>query len=174
MNDFLKSAMPWLGAAATGNIPALVAMAASHLSDATGLNVKPSVDAISSALTMATPEQLAQFKQADNDFALKMQSLGFENVEALEKIAAGDRADARSMAVHVDVWTPRVIAGAVMLGYFGVQAFLLTHVVDQSMRELVARILGTLDGALMLVLGFYFGSSAGSRASQNALANNQK
>jgi len=27
------------------------------------------------------------------------------------------------------------------------------------MRELIARVLGTLDGALMLVLSFWFGSS---------------
>jgi hypothetical protein len=40
-----------------------------------------------------------------------------------------------------------------------IQYFLFTHVIDASMRELIARVLGTLDGALMLVLSFWFGSS---------------
>jgi hypothetical protein len=37
------------------------------------------------------------------------------------------------------------------------------------MRELVARVLGTLDGALMLVLSYYFGSSSGSQAKDDLL-----
>jgi hypothetical protein len=40
-----------------------------------------------------------------------------------------------------------------------IQYFLFTHVIEASMRELIARVLGTLDGALMLVLSFWFGSS---------------
>jgi hypothetical protein len=52
-----------------------------------------------------------------------------------------------------------------------VQWFLLTHIIDGSMRELIARVLGTLDGALMLVLSFYFGSSAGSQAKDTMIHN---
>jgi hypothetical protein len=38
----------------------------------------------------------------------------------------------------------------------------MSHIVPQEMREIVLRSMGTLDMALGLVLGYYFGSSAGS------------
>jgi hypothetical protein len=44
-------------------------------------------------------------------------------------------------------------------------------VIEPTMRELIARVLGTLDGALMLVLSFYFGSSSGSQAKDTMLHN---
>jgi hypothetical protein len=171
MNDFLKKALPWIGAAATGNVPALVAMAASQLSQSFGTDIAPTADAIVKAVQGATPEQLMALKQADNDFAAKMQAMGFAHLEELVQIAAGDRADARNREVKTgDSWTPRLLAGAVVIGWMVVQGFLLTHVVDPAMRELVARVLGTLDGALMLVLSYYFGSSAGSAAKNDLLA----
>jgi hypothetical protein len=54
-----------------------------------------------------------------------------------------------------------------------VQGFLLTHVIDGTMRELIARVLGTLDSALMLVLSYYFGSSAGSAEKNQIMAQGQ-
>lgn len=171
MNDFLKKALPWIGAAASGNIPALVAMAASTLSDATGIKIDPNQDAISQAVSRATPEQMLLLKQADNDFALKMQALGINHHEELERMAASDRASAREREVKTgDSWTPRLLAALVVVGWLTVQYFLLTNVIDATMRELVARVLGTLDGALMLVLAYYFGSSAGSAAKNEMLA----
>lgn len=168
--DFLKTVLPWIGAAATGNVPMLVTMAAGELSSALGVNVKPTTDAIAKAFAGATPEQLQAAKLADQDFALKMQALGFEQIKDLEAIAAGDRASARDREIKTgDSMTPRLLAGLVLIGWLSVQAFLLTHVIDADMRELVARVLGTLDGALMLVLGYYFGSSSGSRENQEAL-----
>jgi hypothetical protein len=41
------------------------------------------------------------------------------------------------------------------------------------MRELIARVLGTLDSALMLVLSYYFGSSAGSAEKNQIMAQGQ-
>ncbi len=171
MDDFLKKALPWIGAAATGNVPALVAMAANQLSQSFGTNIAPTADAIVKAVQGATPEQLMAAKQADADFALKMQTLGFAHQEEIEKLAASDRADARAREVKSgDSWTPRGLAILVLVGWLVVQGFLLTHVIDGSMRELISRVLGTLDGALMLVLSYYFGSSAGSVEKNQMLA----
>jgi hypothetical protein len=36
---------------------------------------------------------------------------------------------------------------------------MLNNTIPTEMRELVIRVLGTMDGALMLVLSYYFGSS---------------
>lgn len=170
MNDLLTKVLPWIGAAATGNVPALVSMAAKTLGDAMGSEVKPTAEAIGQAIAGATPEQLQAARAADAEFALKMQAMGFAHAEELARVAASDRANARDREIKTgDSSTPRIIAALVVLGWLAVQAFLLTNVIDATMRELVARVLGTLDGALMLVLGYYFGSSAGSRENQEAL-----
>jgi hypothetical protein len=175
MNDFLNKVLPWIGAAATGNVPALVGMAATAIGDAVGVKVDANQRAIQAAVTGATPEQMLALKQADNDFSARMQALGFAHLEELAQVAAGDRADARNREIKTgDSWTPRLLAAMVLIGWLAVQGFLLTHVVDATMRELIARVLGTLDGALMLVLSYYFGSSAGSAEKNQLIAQSQK
>ena len=57
--------------------------------------------------------------------------------------------------------TTKVLAYLICILYVGVQLFLLTHVIDDSMREMVMRALGTLDAILGLVFSYYFGSSVG-------------
>lgn len=167
---FIKKAMPWIGAAASGNVPALVAMAASAVGDALGADVAASGEAIAAAVAGATPEQLAALKQADNDFAVKMKQLDFSTVTELEKIAAGDRDSARRMQIELKSKTPHVIACAVVGAWIVIQFTLLFVVVDSEMRDLVARLLGTLDAALMLVLAYFFGSTAGSSRKTELLA----
>ncbi|MEW6562742.1 MAG: hypothetical protein AB1400_05850 [Pseudomonadota bacterium] len=170
MNDFIKKALPWIGAAATGNVPALVGMAAAAIGNAVGTPVEANQKAIEAAVTTATPEQVDALKQADADFALKMKALGIAHIEELERVAAGDRADARQREIKTgDSWTPRILAAVVVIGYLAVQWFVLSHIVAQEMREIVLRSMGTLDMALGLVLGYYFGSSSGSRENQEAL-----
>jgi hypothetical protein len=114
-----------------------------------------------------TGEQLANIKVAENNLVIELKQLDID----LEKVHSADRASARDMAAKTgDVWTPRVLAFVVLITWGVVQYHLLTAVVDASMRELVARLLGTLDAALMAVLYYYYGSSAGSAAKNEALA----
>jgi len=75
------------------------------------------------------------------------------------RIAANDRESARNMAVGTHSFTPSIMSYVIVVCWALIQYFLFTHVIDASMRELIARVLGTLDGALMLVLSFWFGSS---------------
>ena len=67
------------------------------------------------------------------------------------------------------IFIPPILSVLVVVAWVLVQFFLLNHVIDASMRELVARVLGTLDGALMLVLSYYFGSSSGSQAKDDLI-----
>lgn len=170
---FLKKAAPWITAAATGNVPALVAMAAKTVSDAVGGGkVGATADSIAAAVAGATPEQLQALKQADQDFAVKMQALGFQHVEELEQLASADRANARAREIAVKDYTPRIIAGLVVVLCFSAEAWVLTHGYPSNVAgELVGRILGTLDSALILVLSYYFGSSAGSDRKTEIIAN---
>lgn len=120
---------------------------------------------------LLTPDQLAALKKADLEHEEKMRALGVDlarinaaHTEAFEKIAADDRNSARVREAAVRDYTPRILAYCIVMIYAGVQAYLLTQVINEDMREIVMRALGTLDAAMTLVLSYYFGSSAGSKS----------
>lgn len=161
----LGTVAPWIGAAATGGVPALVGMAAAEVGKAFGKDIRPTLDAIEQAVTGATPEQMLALRQADNEFAVKMQQLGFEHVQALEKVAADDRASARVMHTAVrDISTP-LLSFLVTGAFFAVVYLLLTRqiTVDSSMRDVVMIMIGTLSASFTQVMNFRFGTSAGSK-----------
>ena len=114
-----------------------------------------SEDDITNALANATPDQITALKKIDADFKVQMKKLDID----LVKIAADDRASARDMAANTHSYTPSVLSYVTVVCWAIIQYYLFTHIIDPSMRELIARVLGTLDGALMLVLSFWFGSS---------------
>ncbi len=114
---------------------------------------------VSEAIAKATPADLLAMKNADQQFQKDMASIGVD----LEKIAAEDRGNARDREIKTgDSWTPRILAAVVVIGYLAVQWYIMSHIVPTEMREIVLRSMGTMDMALGLVLGYYFGSSAGS------------
>lgn len=130
-------------------------MAVKALSKALFGHEDGSQDDITNALATATPEQLSAIRKIDADFKVQMKSLDID----LVRIAASDRASARDMAIGTHSFTPSVMSYVIVGCWAIIQYFLFTHVIEASMRELIARVLGTLDGALMLVLSFWFGSS---------------
>ena len=130
-------------------------MAVKALAGAFGMSPESSADDVQNALMNATPDQLAAIKRIDADFKAKMKELDID----LVKIAADDRASARNMAANTHSYTPSVLSYVTVVCWAIIQYYLFTHIIDPSMRELIARVLGTLDGALMLVLSFWFGSS---------------
>lgn len=118
--------------------------------------------ALAAAVQGANPDQLLALKKADQDFALQMQKLGFADVEALESIAAGDRASARDREVKTGDWTPKALAIAITLGFFGLLYYLLRHEPPVGSRDILNIMLGSLGSAWIGVVTYYFGSSAGS------------
>lgn len=169
----LATVAPWIGAAATGGVPALVGMAASELGKAFGKDVKPTADAIAQAISGATPEQMLALKVADQDFQSKMQQLGFDHIQTLEKVAADDRGSARAMhTANKDMIVP-VLATIITMSFFGSIYFLLTMTVSiqQEMRDVAMILLGTLAASFTQVLNFYFGTSAGSKDKTDIIRN---
>ena len=161
----LSTVAPWIGAAATGGVPALVGMAAAQLGSAFGKEIEGTADAIAQAVTGATPEQMLALKSADNDFKMTMQRLGFEHIQSLEKVAADDRASARAMHTAVrDLSTP-ALSYLVVMAFFGVVYLVLTQslAVPDSMRDVVMIMIGTLSASFTQVMNFRFGTSAGSK-----------
>lgn len=114
---------------------------------------------IEKALADANPELLLKLKQAQDDFVLAMSQKGID----LEKIAAEDRASARGMQIQTKSKTPAVLAGVVVVGWLTLMCFLMRGEIPTQNRDIVIQAVGTMGGALMLVLGFYFGSSSASQ-----------
>lgn len=63
-------------------------------------------------------------------------------------------------APMINKLTNTILSLAVVGAWIGIQYTMLDITIPPEMRELVARVLGTLDGALMLVLSFHFGASS--------------
>jgi len=157
----LRTVAPTIALAAGGPFGPLAA-AAVHAALGTGGDDK----AAETALLTATPDQLLALKKADSDLQVRLKELGI----AEEKLGFDDTANARAREVAVKDWTPRILAYAVVTLTVFLEGMLLLHGQPKEIDGVVlGRILGTWDAALMLVLSYYYGTSAGSISKTDAL-----
>ena len=174
-NDVMRKAFPFISAAASLGGP-LGVMAATVVGKAIGADKPPAgtTDGIAGAIAgaMADPAQRAALVKAEQDFQLQMAELGYKDSEELAATAAADRASARNREIQVRDWTPRIMAFIVVtLCFAGEGLYFRYGAPANASPELIGRILGTLDSALILVLSYYFGSSAGSDRKTEIMAN---
>ncbi len=167
--DFLKSAGGILATIAPTVASALggplAGMATTALIGALGLAPDTSHDDVLKAISVATPEQLLKLKEIEQQFLLDMKKLEID----VSKLNVDNTKDARAREVATKDWTPRILAGLIISLYIGVQFYLLGYVLDDKQINIVMRSLGTLDAAVGLVLGYYFGSSVGSASKTDQL-----
>lgn len=108
----------------------------------------------------------AVIKAINNDpqAAQKLAELEFEYA----KLDAADRDSARKRELEIATsasapWYSKMVTPALALGVFilwsTVNILLLTNAIPEGMREIVIRMLGSLDAANMLILSYYFGNS---------------
>lgn len=114
--------------------------------------------------------QTVQIKQAEQAHAERMAELGYKNAADLERIAADDRASARGREIAVRDEMPKILSAVIVLAWCLIQWHLINNSVPDDMREIVMRVLGTLDAALMLCLSYYFGTTANSGRKDDAMA----
>lgn len=165
----LETIAPWIATALGGPMAgSAVTWAEKALGVAPG-TFKNGQD-ILNAVAGGTPEQRLAFKQADNDFALHMQQLGFQDVETLAKIAEDDRDSARKREIAVKDWTPKVLAYGVTIGFFAILGFMLAHALPDGAKDPLLIMLGALQSAWVGVITYYFGSSSGSDRKTELLA----
>lgn len=167
---FLKKAFPFISAAAGFGGP-LGTLAAGAVGKALGVtNVDPSHDEIAAAIAGATPAQMMQLQQAEADLQMKIQQLGFEHVEELEKLAVDDRESARNLQIATKSWTLPALAWLVVLSFFFTVAAIL-----RGWGKVEEAFAGTLVGYLAAncnqVISYFFGSSAGSDRKTELLGN---
>jgi len=136
------------------------------------LNVdSPSTDSIQKVLQSVTltPELQAQLAEAEKQYSLQMQSMGYQHAEDMEKALLDDRADARKMQVTVRSWVPATLAIFVTAGFFGLLALMFFKGFPSSSQQVLDIMIGSLGTAWVTIIGFYFGSSAGSEQKTQAL-----
>jgi hypothetical protein len=159
--QILRTVAPTIAMAVGGPFGPLAATA---LSAVLGTGDSKAAEA---ALLTATPDQLLALKKAEDDFTVQMRTLGIAD----EKLAFDDTASARAREVAVKDNTPRIIAYLVILLVLIAEGSMFFVGQPKGMDGVVlGRILGTLDSALLLVLGYYFGSSAGSAAKDRTIS----
>ncbi len=188
-SELLKKALPWIGAAATGNVPALVSLAAKQVSDVIGAEVPANQEAIAQAVANATPEQMAAFNEKEAAFRERMQAMGFQNAQELARIGleetktfvADTNAARQAHAGNAGVfWLGIAVlltfagtVGACLYGAFQLLAGGIT-LRDASVVAGVAGFIGTVVGYVAAmgqqVTAYFFGSSKGSQDKTNAMA----
>ena len=166
--DLVRTVAPSIASAVGGP---LAGMATKAISEALLGKPDGSEAELVQAAAMATPEQLLALKKAEQSFEVKMRELDID----LERIANEDRSSARNREVATRDWTPRVLAGLVTGGYFGVLFYMLRNGLPQhGGSEAMLVMLGTLGTAWGGIMAYYFGSSAGSKAKDEAMRRNFK
>ena len=123
------------------------------------------VSAIAEKLGVADEvEAVTKAIKADPEAAMKLKQLELDKFKAV--LADKDSARNREATIATSDKAPllnKLISPALALivvgAWVGIQFILINTTVPQEMRELVARVLGTLDGALMLILSYFFGAS---------------
>jgi hypothetical protein len=114
-------------------------------------------DKVQRALTSGnlTAEQIAALQAADLQLKTRMAELGID----AEKLAAEDRASARTMQTSTGSWVPPVLACVVTGGFFGILIGLLTGDLKLWESTTLSLLIGSLSTAFSAVLAFYYGAS---------------
>jgi hypothetical protein len=126
-----------------------------------GIDEAEGEDGLSKFLQSADPEALAKIKEVDAKLDVELKRLDID----LEKIHAADRNSARNREIKTgDHWTLRILS-IIAIVMFGVALYMLTNSeVNESVKNIVYLMIGGLIGNVNQVYGYYFGSSAGSKA----------
>lgn len=115
---------------------------------------------IEEAILTASPEQLLQLRQTDNEFRVQMRELGIREEELHQR----DRGSARELA-KVNMWPQIILSSIYTAGYCLVLYAFATGAVNiaDTTRAEFNIVLGVLTAAQAQIMNFWFGSSSGSK-----------
>lgn len=126
-------------------------------------------DEIETALASATPDMLLKLKQADQAFALEMKKLDVD----IYSLETKDVQSARAL-FSVNYWPQMILSAVFILGYVVLVFGLLTGKIGSGLPPdvmgMVQTLIGVLTASVTGIMGFWFGSSFGSREKTAALA----
>lgn len=135
---------------------------------AEALGLEADEQALAEAVASGKPEVLLALRQVDADFQLKLKELDVD----LERIHAGDRASARTLAAKTTL-LPQIVLAALFIGGFIAVLYAVfgggVQVAD-VMQDAAMYLLGILSAGIMQIMNFFFGSSSGSKDKTAAMA----
>lgn len=185
----ITKVLPWIGAAATGNVPALITMAAKEVREVLGTSIQATPDAIGAAVANATPEQIVALRDREATFKERMQAMGFQNEQELARLGleevktyVGDTANARTVnagdrgVFWLGIAVLVIFAltmGASLYGSFLILTGGITIkdvAVVAAVSGFVGSIVGYVAANAQQVIAYFFGSSKGSQDKTNAMA----
>jgi hypothetical protein len=106
-----------------------------------------------------TPADELAMKAAEEKFTIDL----IDKAVALEQVDASDRANARGREVSTHDVTTRILAFSIVAMVAAQMVLLTQHAIPNENRDAANQLIGVLYLALGNVLGYYFGSSVGSR-----------
>lgn len=163
--NVIKKAYPFISIAAGMGGP-LGTMAAGVVGRALGMDKPPvgTADAITEAISgaFADPVQRLALQKAEQDFQTQMAELGYKSQADFEATGELDRASARDMQTSTRSKIPGALAIGVTLGFFGLLLLTALHSMPPGAEAVLNIMTGSLATAWIMVITFYFGSSAGS------------
>jgi hypothetical protein len=168
--SLVSTVAPVIGTALGGPFGAL---ASTVLCSVLGIDTNSEEAVVAQAMKNATPEQLMALQNAERQFKLDMEKLGVD----LAKIDADDRNSARLKESTLTGWgkyaTP-LLGSVVIAGFFGTVGYVLADGLtglDSQAAMLVGSLIGYVSAKADQVVGYYFGSSAGSKNKDQLLFN---
>jgi len=153
--SIVKTVAPMLGTALGGPFGGI---AGSLISKALG-TPDAKDDTLSAAIQNATPDQLAAIQKVENDFKIQMAQMGFQDEEALDKIAADDRASARTMEDTTQAKTPYIGFYLLTAGFFGLLGLMLFHGIPEVNKAVLYTMVGSLGTVWIQSANFLYGSN---------------
>lgn len=177
MLGYAKKAVPWIAAAATGNVPALITMAANAVGDALGVDIEPTAVAVASAVAGATPEQLAAIRMAEKNFELEMRRMEYTQLSELNAGAYADTASARARDVELIKITGKsnrradIMLGLTYLGLAALVTCMLVRDIDanSALGGIVVLLIGKLISQWETGFQFEFGTTRGSKTKDDTI-----
>jgi hypothetical protein len=114
---------------------------------------------IAAVVAGAKPEDLLKLKELEVEFKEHMAALGVE----LDKLEVDDRKDARARQVSAKDWVPSLLALVIVTALMVMMGLMFGHVIPAANHDVFLNLIGILEGAVLSVMNFEFGSSRSSR-----------
>ena len=163
--DTLKGLAPTVASAFLGPLGGVAVAAVGQLLGVSEATQDKIAQAIQSG--QLTPEQISELKKLEMQYRENERERGFKYAELEFK----DTASAREMQTATKSLTPTILTWIVVAITLSCEGMLLFNQVPPGADPIIiGRVLGTMDSALIMVLGFWFGSSHGSQNKDVLLA----
>lgn len=114
---------------------------------------------LAAVIAGASPEVLLKLKEIEIEFKAHMAELGVE----LEKLEVDDRKDARARQIATKDPIPNILAIIIVAALMIMMGLMFSYTVPVANQAAFHNLLGILEGAVLSVMNFEFGSSRSSR-----------